>query len=356
MKNIIVIMRWLRRGGAENNTVKIINQLSKDNNIKLFVISSEQPDLRKDLEEQVDVVLGCSWLNIFRYLAFHSGYNIIFCGDHRIAIYISVFCKIFFWRKNNLIFRCINNLTVLLDNKSRIQKYFLKRFLANVNGVIAQCEEMKSDLAKNWDIKSERIQVIYNSFSDLYNNVDLKDIHTRKESFLYVGRFSQQKRLDLMVESFLKANIPTSSTLTLVGFRPWMDEDNVIKSQIDNLSKKYNGHDKIIVIDWTDDSQNYMSKCGCFLLSSKFEGFPNVLIEAIAHGVPIVSSNCKFGPSEIVDEFNGILVESVTVESYSKAITSAYSKNWDHNLIMSRAEKFSDRVQLAKLNNVFYER
>ena len=63
-------MRWLRRGGAEKNTVKIINQLSENRKIKLFVISPEQPSLRNDLDERVDVTLGCSWLDIFRELVF----------------------------------------------------------------------------------------------------------------------------------------------------------------------------------------------------------------------------------------------------------------------------------------------
>ena len=85
--------------------------------------------------------------------------------------------------------------------------------------------------------------------------------------------------------------------------------------------------------------------CDLFLLASKFEGFPNVLIESLVCGVPVVASNCKGGIREIINPDNGLIADYDSFESMALKITEALEIKWDNNLISNRAKvKYSSKV------------
>lgn len=353
MKDIVVVMRWLRRGGAEKNTIKIVNRLAIDNNVTLYVLSSTQADLIDSIDCRVKLKLGTSWLSMIYALMREKKASKIFGGDHRIAVYLKLISELLFWKKFSVFFRCINNLSILLYSKSRVQKVLLKYFLSKVDGVIAQCDGMKIDLESNWNVKPEKITVIYNSFPTTKDCNGVDHIKANKSKFIYVGRFGKQKQLELMVRAFLQAKIPNSS-LTLVGFRSWMSEDREVKESVENILIDNELANSITIVDWAESGGNeLLANYGCFLLSSKFEGFPNVLVESISNGIPVVSTNCDFGPSEIIEESNGIIVQEQTIECFSNAIKMAYLKEWDYSKVKASATKFSDDVQLMKLKEVF---
>jgi glycosyltransferase involved in cell wall biosynthesis len=67
--------------------------------------------------------------------------------------------------------------------------------------------------------------------------------------------------------------------------------------------------------------EDYMSRAGIYVLSSRCEGFPNVLLEAMAMGAPVISSNCKSGPTDIITEgHNGLIFNVDDITGLSKAI------------------------------------
>ena len=343
-------MRWLRKGGAESNTIKLVNHLAMNNKVELLVLSNEYTDLLPSIYKNVNVSIGFNWRSIIARASALTEGDTIFCGDHKIAAIIALFRKITFFKKYKLGFRCINNMSILLSDKGWLFRVLAMKAFSSVDFIISQCEAMKEDLVENWKVPADNINVIYNTVSvsrDFHEKSNTSD----SKSFLFVGRFSKQKQLDFLVNAFLKADIP-NGTLTLVGYRDNMAEDRVILKNINRIVDDNNAHHKIKIENWTTDSSDFFNHHDFFLLSSSYEGFPNVLIEAIAKGLAIVSTDCSFGPSEIIDDDNGILVTDNSIDAYSQAISFVSQKKWDRKLIVDNAMKFDDSTQLSKIDLV----
>jgi N-acetylgalactosamine-N,N'-diacetylbacillosaminyl-diphospho-undecaprenol 4-alpha-N-acetylgalactosaminyltransferase len=110
--------------------------------------------------------------------------------------------------------------------------------------------------------------------------------------FLYVATFREEKNQDLLVDAVAQM-LEEDFQLVFIGKGPTL---NRIQEKVKNLGV---GH-KIMFIDFTPNPYMYMKRADCFLLSSFSEGFPNVLIESMACGLPIISVDCKTGPRELL--------------------------------------------------------
>ncbi|NRP09213.1 MULTISPECIES: glycosyltransferase [unclassified Marinobacterium] len=347
---ILAIMPWLRKGGAEKNTIKLINQLATQHDVELLVFSQEYSDLESFISPNIAVSSGLSWFSVFLKVLFSSRCDIVFCSDHKVAFFMVLIRKFLFFKGFKVGFRCINNISALLINRSLFFKFIFRDMISRADFVIAQCEGMKSDLVNSWGLLPSNIHVIYNSLdSKSFVSAPLKLKSNKK--FLYVGRFSQQKRLESLVEAFLIANLH-KSVLTLVGFREDMVEDRNTLARIYEVIDRIESNGRVFIEPWTNDSSVHYKSHSFFLLASSYEGFPNVLIEAISNGLVLVSSDCDFGPREIIDDYNGLLVTDFSVESFSYAIESAAEKKWNRDYIVSKAHRFDDLVQLPKINFV----
>lgn len=147
-----------------------------------------------------------------------------------------------------------------------------------------------------------KIVTIHNPCS--YENV----INTPKLEYkiiLAVGRLTYQKGFDMLISVWSKiCKKNTDWKLTIVGSG---EEEESLK----NLAKKLDIIDRINFIPATTDIQQYYKTSSLYCMSSRFEGFGLVLLEAQAFGLPIVSFDCDCGPSDILEnEVNGILVEN----------------------------------------------
>lgn len=103
--------------------------------------------------------------------------------------------------------------------------------------------------------------------------------------------------------------------------------------------------------------EEYYTKARCTLLSSLYEGFPNVLVESIACGTPVVSYNCPNGPSEIIiDGVNGYLVDYLDIEDLYKKINKTLDEELDINLIKKSAERYYPEKIAKKYIEVIFEK
>ena len=113
----------------------------------------------------------------------------------------------------------------------------------------------------------------------------------------------------------------------------------------DDLKQKvadFGMNDKVVFCGWDNNPFRYVSRSNCFVLSSDVEGFPNVLIEALACGCPVVSTDCPSGPSEILNAgAYGRLVPCRDPEAMAKAILLTLDEPPDRQLLRDRAQAFS---------------
>lgn len=139
--------------------------------------------------------------------------------------------------------------------------------------------------------------------------------------FLAIGRFSyQHKGFDLLIEAFrLFACHDSEWTLDIVGQG---QEENAYRK----LISKYRLEDRIVIHPFTNDIQSYYSQAQVYVLSSRWEGMPLVLVEAMSHGLPVVTSDlpvCK----EIMGDF-GIYFANGDVNGMAQALLTATRINW----------------------------
>lgn len=119
-----------------------------------------------------------------------------------------------------------------------------------------------------------------------------------------VGRFSAQKGFDILLRAFDLASRGQSDwRLVILGDGPLRDELERDRQELDLGST-------VDLPGWAGNVADWYRRADVFVLSSRFEGFPNVLLEAMAHGVAAVSFDCHTGPSDLIEHGrNGLLVD-----------------------------------------------
>ena len=120
---------------------------------------------------------------------------------------------------------------------------------------------------------------------------------------LTVGRMVHQKHLELAIDAFAKiAARHASATLVIVGEGP-------DRPQLEEKVRKLGLESRILMPGWAGNLADWYRRADLLMMSSRFEGFPNVLLEAMSHGCPAVSVDCPTGPRDIIDHGrNGWLV------------------------------------------------
>ena len=160
------------------------------------------------------------------------------------------------------------------------------------------------------------------------------------KSFLAVGRFSHQhKGFDLLIEAFhLFAQNNQEWKLDIVG-------EGVEEELYRKLIKKYNLENQVTIHPFTNNIQAYYSKAQVYVLSSRWEGFGLVLVEAMAHGLPVISSDLPTS-KEIMGDF-GLYFKNGDIEDLAKKLEDATYIDW--------SRKSQEALEIAKrfdINNI----
>lgn len=166
-------------------------------------------------------------------------------------------------------------------------------------------------------IKSE-IQVIKNPI-----NLDFlikRDLRVKKENIvLNVGRLAEPKNQDLLIRAFSNIN-HSGWKLILVG-------DGVNYNQYKNLVNTLEMQKHIILAGNSTDVSTYYNKAKIFAFTSKYEGFPNVILEAMSYGLACISTDCPHGPSEIIENYkNGLLIPVANQNALEIGLTKLMEK------------------------------
>jgi len=132
-----------------------------------------------------------------------------------------------------------------------------------------------------------------------------EDRQARERMVMGLGRLDRQKGFDVLVEAFSQvSSVFPDWNLTIVGEGPE-------RPMIEALARQLGIEDRVSLPGVVDNPEAYLSRAGVFVLPSRYEGFPNALLEAMACGVPSIATDCPSGPAEIIQPgVNGLLVPS----------------------------------------------
>lgn len=196
----------------------------------------------------------------------------------------------------------------------KVLQWFSGLVYKNAKVIVVPSKGIEDCLRKNSNFKRlNNFKVIHNPINDVINAAAMKKVNESK-FILGVGRLSYEKGFDQLIKAFKNAHLAKEIQLLIIGEGP--EEDNLIQ-QI----KILNLQDRVKLLGFRKDVHHYYAQAEMFVLSSRNEGYPNALIEAMGIGCACIAMDCQFGPSEIIaHQHNGLLVADENVYELSEAI------------------------------------
>ena len=213
---------------------------------------------------------------------------------------------------------------------------------ASAARVVAVSDGVADSAAAEFGVPKEKITTIYNPV--VSPDIDRLKAQTPDHPWLSnngppiilaCGRFKKAKDYPTLIKAFSLLSARRPCRLLILG-------DGELRNQIEELVRKLNLQEKVSLPGWTDDPLAFMSHAALFVLSSRNEGLPTVLIEALACGCPCVSTDCPSGPAEILQ--GGAIGPLVPVGDHAAladAMARALAHPPDKGKLFARAGFFS---------------
>lgn len=194
--------------------------------------------------------------------------------------------------------------------------------------IIAQTDEMKEEFVNKAHIPRNKIKVLLNpldieTIENKLANVISPYSHDNVKHYVAVGRFSYQKGFDILIEAFsILVKKRQNIDLYIIGSNTGIYENEYRKVQA--VINKNNIQNKVFCLGYKDNPYPYIRYSDCFVLSSRWEGLPNVLLEALYLGTPVAAAKCIPIINRIVNNGkDGFLAENEDSISLAEAMDKA---------------------------------
>lgn len=187
-----------------------------------------------------------------------------------------------------------------------------------------------------------------NNFKTIHNPIhhfshsNAGTVHS-KRFILSVGRLCHEKGFDHLIEAYSNLDL-ADVDLLISGEGP---ERASLERQIADLNLK----DKVKLIGFKSNLQDYYTQAEVFVLSSRSEGYPNVLVEAMGMGCACVAMDCEFGPSEIIEHgVNGLLVTKGDIVELSLSIGKMLNNKYLRRKFSEKAKSINETNSIERIS------
>ncbi|MBP1368939.1 glycosyltransferase, partial [Providencia rettgeri] len=270
-------------GGTERVTCTLSNELiNLGYKVNIFSLKKGKENTNYVIEDKVNIIYNHRNKYFFildllkKTKKKHSTLIVISMGKLSVLVAMLSIIK----KPNNLIFSEHSS----FESFNPIKKIIKKMSYFFADRVVLLTENDRTILAKN---NNEKFVTIKNI--NPFHNYNVSEFDTRQNIALAIGRLSYEKNFERLIEIWNKSEHPDWS-LIIIGNG---DEYSKISNLISNKSD-------ITLIKNSSQLEDYYNNAKLFLMTSRFEGLPMVLIEAQYFGIPSISFDCKTGPREII--------------------------------------------------------
>ncbi len=285
-------------GGAERMTVTFAKQMNRERyDVKFCILEiADNKGIKQFIDDcypKIHIPFTSYGLNLRLLKAFYKVLkeerpDFVFSSLISINFRLLLFARIF--KRTKFIVR--NN--IYLASSSIYQKTLIRMTYPQAVRVIAQTDEMKGELDRLLKCNKEKVVVIQNPVDEETIQKKLSNyqpfMNTGSVNYVAVGRFAPSKAFDVLVRAFFKVSKKEpNSELYIVGR---YEEQSSYFQEVWTWVKKHGMEDKTHLVGFNDNPYQYMKNADCFVLSSRNEGLPNVLIEALYIGTPAAACNC----------------------------------------------------------------
>lgn len=367
-KRVYFVSPDMTGGGAEKVIILLLNHLDKSRFVLKLILFNKVgvnlEDIPADIEI-VDLKKRNRW-DLFRLifglrkLIKEQEPDILFSFLHYgniIAVLSGLFlrtqCKIIIGEQNY-------HRRYLPHTRFKVLRGILIAFTYKRAYKITACSnEIKRALISDFSIDKDRISVIYNP-------VDIGEIEklsrkiishpffeNKEDKFVIVtaARLTIQKNQSLLIEAFASVRKEIPAFLVILG-------EGELKTDLQTLVKNLGVEKYVDFVGYQKNMYSWTKRADLFVLSSNWEGFGNVIVEAMVCGVTVISTDCSAGPGEIItDRKNGLLVPVNDVRSMYKAILEVANNKELSNRLKEEAfrdvERFDFSNIVPKYENIF---
>ena len=341
MKNkIIFIIPDLRCGGAEKIFINLANCLSDEREI-IFILLKKRGEMIGLLKNNIKIIsLDVSRIrnSFFKLIKYFRLYNNAYIISAMWPLNCVVLISSLFGSKSNLFFITEHvNLTRSNGIDFKINKFLLSLSISLTyfiaKKIICVSNGVSKDIQKYYLFNGKK------KFKTIYNPIVSKIEKIKKKSntkiqILNVGTLKTQKDHKTLIKAFSLLENPDRYHLNIVG-------DGPLKNELIQFVNDLKLQNYITFHGFQKNLKNFYLNSDLFVLSSIYEGFGNVIVEAMSYGVQIISTDCPSGPSEILDNGKyGILVPTNDEKSISSAIKNIINNKFDVKLLINRAKDF----------------
>lgn len=342
----------MRKGGAERVISNLANELSKRYDIGIIITVNEESQYKLDkkinlfsLDEKevknnnfiiknikrikkLDKILKKEKPDIIVSLLPEPTYRVLFLN--------------LFGRKNKIIVSVRNDPKKEYNNI--IKRIIMKVLYERADGFIFQTAEAKKFFSKKIQSKST---IIPNPINEEFITTPYEG--ERDKTIVTVGRLEKQKNHKLLIEAFnsIQKDYPDYKLLIYGSGRKEEELKQYVK-EIDLVDKvKFKGN--------VNNVKEEIYKSGMFILSSDYEGMPNALMEAMALGLPVISTDCPCGgPKFLIENAkNGILVPVRKKEDMIEAIKYILENENESKKMGRQANTITDKVNPTRIYSMW---
>ncbi|MEZ9503034.1 glycosyltransferase [Vibrio sp. 10N.286.51.B11] len=340
---IVLFLPNLIGGGAERVALNLTNYWVANGYSVDIILVKKKGELITHFDEKVTIHdLDCltfrqSIIPLYKYLKLHKP-SALMCFMWPLTI-IGIICKLFLPNKLTVVCReggMYSNSQKSMKSKFlfMISTWSLYRF---ANHIVAVSEGVKDDICKVAHLRKSGIKVIGNPIN-INNDIHMVTKDAKKGlRILSVGNLKAAKDYVTLLNtaSLLKFKYNLDFSWHVLG-------EGLLRPELEKLSRKLDVNDVVIFEGFVDDTTSYYRNSDLFVLTSTTEGLPNVMIEALNHGLSVVSTDCKSGPREILQNGKyGTLVEVGNYVKLAEAIFDAKSLNHPSGFYSEAVKRYS---------------
>jgi len=312
-KNLILFMPSIEGGGVEKNLYIIANYLIKKIKKVSLITVSKKEKIRFNKKIKFITLNNSFWDNLNKKIKYIICLYLLFLEiikNKNILVlcfqanmYCVILCKIF---NVKIIIRSNSSPSGWSNNF--IKNFIFKNLLKLSNSIIVNSFELQKELTKKFKVKVNCI----------YNPLNTTEIIKKSKRKVKGNKFSNKKNINIInVARFTdqKDHLTLLRAINIlkekVKIRLLIIGRGINKLKMENFIKENKLKSSVKIINFTKNPYPYIKSSDLFILSSKFEGLPNVLLESLVLNKFIISSDCPTGPSEILDNGKGGLLFKV---------------------------------------------
>lgn len=304
-RKILFFIYEMGAGGAARTLLNILNHLDREKFEPILVTLNYNGSYEEHLKDDVTFIkletrrLRSAIFPLAKVIR-HEQPDIVFSTIPNYNIIAIVARLLSFTKTKNV----VREAALLGDGHSFNMKLIMYGLFYRLSSkVISLSEGVKTNLVEHYKVKHDNVKVIYNPIdikhiqSDADHGAIAKEhehiFATNRKVIITAGRLVGEKDHKTLIRAFAKVNEQLDSKLVLLG-------EGSLKDDLKELTKQVGIEQHVHFIGFQQNPYVYFKQADLFVLSSLSEGFGHVLVEALAMGIPIVSTNCGPGAQEVL--------------------------------------------------------